>query len=136
MNRIRISSAVLLNDTNDLLVVRKKNSSFYMLPGGKIDDGESLIQTLIRELHEELDLRFSEDSFTFLGTHETNAVNESNTIVEGNIFLLDKPLGLNNISHHAEIEEVIWISKKDYNDYQLAHLLKEFALPKWLADFK
>lgn len=133
--RIRIASAILLNENQDMLVVRKNNSRFYMLPGGKIEGTEELIDTLLRELNEELGLQLSSSEFSFLGTHETAAVNESNTLVEGNIFLLTSPL-LVLPSHFAEIEEVCWINKRDHSNYQLAHLLKEFALPKWLAGFQ
>lgn len=134
-NKIRIASAILLNANNDLLVVRKKNSLFYMLPGGKIEEGEALIDTLRRELCEELDLQFEKDDFAFLGVHETAAANEANTIVEGNIFLLKRPLLVDTVNNQAEIEEVCWITKSNYKSFQLAHLLEEFALPRWLADF-
>lgn len=132
---IRVASALLLNSNKDLLVVRKHKSSYFMLPGGKIENGEQLIDTLLRELHEELDLTFTSNDFTFLGTHETIAANEEDTIVQGNIFRLNKPFDL-SVNFQAEIEELKWIKKDDYQQYQLAHLLKEFALPKWLADFK
>lgn len=135
-NIIRIASAIILNKNKEMLVVRKRNSLFYMLPGGKIEANESLIETLIRELKEELDLNFSAADFSFLGTHEAVAVNESNTIVQGNIFILNDSLSLSNIVNHSEIEEVTWISKSNYQDFQLAHLLEEFALPRWLNDFK
>jgi len=135
MKKIRIASAIITNSQKELLVVRKRNSSFYMLPGGKIDGEETLVQTLLRELQEELDLVLAPEDFEFLGTHETKAANEQDTIVQGNIFLLKEPLNL-SLNQHAEIEEVTWISKDNYTAYQLAHLLKEFALPKWLADFQ
>ena len=135
-NTIRISSALLLNDNKDLLVVRKAKSAFFMLPGGKIEKDEDLIDTLLRELNEELNLQFVGEDFSFLGTHETSAVNEKDTVVQGNIFLLNKALVVESITNRAEIEEVCWITKANYKDYQLAHLLKEFALPRWLADFK
>lgn len=134
-NIIYIASAIILNPNKDLLVVRKYNSTFYMLPGGKIEAGEEPIQTLIRELDEELSLTFHPKDFHLLGSHETKAANEADTIVVGNIFLLKKPLHL-QIKASAEIEEVQWISKTNYADVKLAHLLEEFALPKWLTDFK
>lgn len=133
---IRISSAIILNSNNELLVVRKCNSSFYMLPGGKIEENESLIDALIRELKEELGLEFKGCDFTFLGVHETDAVNEPATIVQGNIFLLKTPLSVDKIANYAEIEEICWVAKSNYKEYQLAHLLQEFALPRWLADFQ
>lgn len=133
--KIKIASAVILNENKDLLVVRKRKSSFYMLPGGKIELNETLIDALLRELQEELNLALDADNFNFLGIYETNAANEINTRVEGNIFLLNTSL-TDLPSSFAEIEEVCWISKSSYKDYQLAHLLKEFVLPKWLNDFK
>jgi len=91
-HKIIIASALLLNADKELLVVRKKNSNFYMLPGGKIEFSEDPIQTLLRELKEEINLEFTESEFDFLGQHETIAVNEANTIVQGNIFLLKSSL--------------------------------------------
>jgi 8-oxo-dGTP diphosphatase len=57
-NKIVIASALLLNADNDLLVVRKKKSTFYMLPGGKVESNESYKDALLRELKEELELEF------------------------------------------------------------------------------
>lgn len=133
---IKIASAIILDSQNNLLVVRKKNSTFYMLPGGKIENNETKIQTLIRELDEELNLDFKEEQFEFLGSHSTTAANEANTIVEGNIFKLKTTISFENINNQAEIEEVTWLSKESYQNFKLAHLLQEFALPKWLNNFK
>ena len=132
---IRIASAILLDKEGNLLVVRKKKSKYYMLPGGKIEPQETLIETLLRELHEELGIKLEASDFQFLGTHRTEAVNESDTTVEGNIFKLIQPLQ-QKINNQAEIEEFAWLSKKSYSNYLLAHLLSEFALPRWLNDFK
>ena len=133
-NKIIIASALLLNANGDLLVVRKKNSSFYMLPGGKVEQGEKYIHTLIRELKEELGLDFNEDDFQFLGQHETIAANEVNTIVQGNIFKLINPLHAENLQAHAELDEVTYLTLQNYTQYKLAHLLEEFALPIWIQN--
>lgn len=130
-HKIIIASALLLNADKDLLVVRKQNSKFYMLPGGKVEGSESYKQTLLRELQEELNLEFNESDFKYLGQHETSAVNEKNTTVQGNIFHLQNPLDSLPIAY-AELAEVRFISKEEYKDFNLAHLLKEFALPIWM----
>ena len=130
-HKIIIASALLLNAEKDLIVVRKQNSKFYMLPGGKVEGIESHMQTLIRELQEELNLKFDESDFKYLGQHETEAVNERNTIVQGNIFLLENTLDALPTAH-AELAEVRFIRKEEYMDFQLAHLLQEFAVPIWL----
>ncbi|MGN0003809.1 MAG: NUDIX domain-containing protein [Sphingobacterium composti] len=130
-SKIIIASALLLNADKDLLVVRKKNSKFFMLPGGKVESNESYSNTLVRELKEELNLTFDATDFKYLGQHETKAVNETNTIVQGNIFVLMRPL-LILPNANAELEEVRFIRKNEYHNFLLAHLLKEFALPIWL----
>lgn len=130
-NKIIIASALIQNKQGELLVVRKRNSEFYMLPGGKVQNNETLIQALIRELKEELNMDFCEHDFSFLGQHESIAVNEKNTIVQGNIFRLNTSID-KLPDAFAELQEVLTINKNNYQDYQLANLLKEFALPIWL----
>ena len=130
---IRVALAIITNDQNDILVVRKKNGLYFALPGGKIEATETTNEALRRELKEELNLSFDVTDFTFLGNHTTTAANEVDTMVEGHIFLLTKNLTL-TLSGYAEIEEVVWLSKTNYTNYRLAHLFTEFALPKWLAE--
>jgi 8-oxo-dGTP pyrophosphatase MutT (NUDIX family) len=130
---ITVALAIITNDQNDILVVRKKNGLYFALPGGKIETTETANEALIRELNEELNLSFDVADFTFLGNHTTTAANEVDTMVEGHIFLLNKNLTL-SVSGHAEIEEVLWLSKANHMNYRLAHLFTEFALSKWLSE--
>ena len=52
--------AIVINEKGHILVV-KTNSNIYMLPGGKIDDGESNSQALKREVLEEAGLSLLEE---------------------------------------------------------------------------
>lgn len=130
-HKITVALAMITNEEGGLLATRKKNASYFTLPGGKIDAQETPLQALKRELYEELNLVFVDNDFLHAGTHRTIAANEANTTVEGHIFLLLKPIS-KAIYPHSEIEEVVWLSKSTYKNYKLAHLLSEFALPKWL----
>lgn len=132
MHKIVICSAVIIAPGGALLVVRKKGSSYFQLPGGKIAAGEGDLEALVRELREELQFDADDKVFEFLGRHETLAVNEPDTIVEGHIYLLK--LGEDRcFSAEAELEEVQWITRDNWQNYQLAHLAEEFVIPKWLS---
>lgn len=131
MNKITIASAMILNTKNEILLVRKKNSTYFQLPGGKVNNNENHFQTLKRELLEEIQLNIDESKCVFLGSHETEAVNEKNTRVCGNLFeVIDT--NLDNIQIQNEIEEMAWINHSNYKNYKWAHLAKEFILPIWL----
>lgn len=128
---IHIAAAMILDPNKKLLLVRKKGSTFYMLPGGKFEAGENVLQTLKRELREELNLQVQEANIEFLGTHETDAVNEPNTRVHGSLCRINLP-HTQVFTPQAEIEEVVWVSRENYKNYKFAHLAEEFILPKWL----
>ncbi len=130
LTTIHLASALITDNNNRMLTVRKKGSQYYMMAGGKIEIGEQPIETLMRELEEELQVQITETNATLLGTHQTMAVNESNTIVSATIFHVI--LTDSNIKASAEIEEVKWLTKENYKAFKLAHLLQEFSLPIWL----
>ena len=93
MEEIVISSAMILNTKTEILLVRKKGSKYFQLPGGKVKSNEAKFETLKRELFEEINIEVKEENCIFLGIHETNAVNEKNNeeILERvNAFAYDK----------------------------------------------
>ena len=46
--------SIIVNDNKVLLLKRYDNSKFWDVPGGRIDENESIDQTLVRELKEEV----------------------------------------------------------------------------------
>lgn len=129
-NQLYLSCALITDHNNQMLTVRKKNSIYYMMAGGKINSNETPQQALKRELFEELNICIDFKELTYLGTHTTRAANEENTIVNATIYHL-KTAHL-DIKPYAELEEVCWLNYTTYTNYPLAHLLKEFSIPFWL----
>ena len=131
INHIYLANALVTDIEGRMLAVRKKNSKFFQMVGGKIDGTEEPKETLVREFLEEINIDINLHQVNFLGKHETIAVNEANTIVHANVFHVHLN-SLNELKIAAEIEEMAWITKENFNEYQLAHLLEEFSLPIWL----
>ena len=131
MDTINLATVMIRDLEGRLLAVRKKKSLYYMMPGGKIEPNETYPEALARELNEELGLAIQLTDLHFIGSHRAIAVNEKHTMVEANIFLLHifDPF---KISAKSEIEEIVWLTRDTYRQYKLAHLLEEFALPRWL----
>lgn len=56
-----------------ILSTRSRGKDVYYLPGGKREPAETDVQTLVREVHEELDVAIAPDSATHVGTFEAQA---------------------------------------------------------------
>lgn len=60
--------AILINDNNEILVGNYNGT--YLLPGGKIDNNEEIIDGLLRELEEETGTYYSNKELNYLCTIE------------------------------------------------------------------
>jgi nicotinamidase-related amidase/8-oxo-dGTP pyrophosphatase MutT (NUDIX family) len=119
---IRVVAAVIVDDHGRTLVVRKRGTTAFMQPGGKIDDGETSSDALRRELWEELGVTVRHSDVTALGAHVAKAANEPDHLVEADLFrvtLRDRPHAA------AEIEEIRWIDPEAPGDIDLAPLTEE-----------
>ena len=127
-----IVSAVVLRDSDGrILVVRKRGTSKYMLPGGKIEAGESPAEAAVRELHEEDGAELEPDSLEFLGEWTAPAANEAGLTVHGHIF--EHPW-IDGLAVRAEIEDLLWLHPDEMVKREdLAPLLVTRVLPA-LAD--
>jgi 8-oxo-dGTP diphosphatase len=117
MKRVDVAY-VLLFDENEQKVLMVKNigekSSYYTLPGGAVEHGETLEEAAIREVKEEAGVDVEIDGLFSLGEaffekigHHAVFFTFRGKIVGGEI----------NISFPEEIEEVIWMEPSLAENY-------------------
>ena len=123
-----VVSAVVIRDRDGrVLLVRKAGTTRYMLPGGKIEIGETPALAAIRELHEEVGAVLDAEQLHFLGDWITAAANEPDHSVHGYIF--EHPW-IDGLAARAEIEDLLWLHPDEMTQRNdLAPLLTERVLP-------
>lgn len=67
MNEISIVAAVAINSEGRLLLVRKRGTTAFMQPGGKLEPKESHTAALCRELAEELQWNVDNEQLERMG---------------------------------------------------------------------
>jgi 8-oxo-dGTP diphosphatase len=123
---IRIAAALLLRADGKTLLVRKRGTTAFMQPGGKIEAHELPVHALARELEEELGLEIDSAQATFLGQFSAPAANEPGFIVQAEIFQLTID---REVCPAAEIEEVLWVDPATDPAVELAPLTRDLILP-------
>ena len=123
---LTISAACLFDPAGRLLLVRKRNTRAFMLPGGKAEPGEDALTALTRELAEELNLDLAPEALSPIGQFHAQAANEANTWINASVFRARLP---HPVSAAAELEELHWLAAGDTPPSELAPLLRDHLLP-------
>ena len=123
---IRIVAAIALDAQGQTLLVRKRGTQAFMLPGGKLTPEESPFEALEREVREELACGLDSAASRSLGVFRAPAAHEPGFTVEAELFAVSldgeaRPSG--------EIDELVWIDPEAPLLYPLAQLAREHALP-------
>lgn len=130
MDKIKIvCRAMVTDDQNRVLLVKKTGSDFWSLPGGKLDpEDENLQSCLIREMKEELGVKAlpNKDVRFVLELHK-NDTRYIELIWEAT--LLDNPVSLQKNIYEIsgnELSDFQWFKKNDLHDINVKpEFLKE-----------
>jgi 8-oxo-dGTP pyrophosphatase MutT (NUDIX family) len=123
---LRIAAAMLVRADGRTLLVRKRHTTIFMQPGGKIDSGETTQSALVRELKEELGISVDIQSLVPLGQFSAPAANEAGVMVDAALFMVECD---QTVQPAAEIEEAIWVEPDAPRDFPIAPLTDDYVLP-------
>jgi 8-oxo-dGTP diphosphatase len=123
---IHIAAALVCRADGRTLLVRKRGTSTFMQPGGKIEKGEKPLHALLRELREELGLVIEARDAIYLGCFSAPAANELECFVQAEVFRVDVQT---QVYPAAEIEEIIWVEPSAPGVLALAPLTRDHLLP-------
>ena len=123
MNVITVAAAIILNEAQQLLVVRNKGTSCFMQVGGKLEPNEAPEATMLREIQEEIGTQAQIQQF--IGRFETQTANEPDHQLVSYVYWvsLDQAPKI-----EAEIAEMKWVNL-DEKELRLAPLTTEIVIP-------
>ena len=115
MEKINVAAAIITKDNKYFIAKRNKNKhlgGFYEFPGGKQDVNETLQETVIREIKEELDVHVCVESKLGEEHYKDDKINVHLhyffcTIISGDIVL-------------KEHEDSAWVTKEEFKNYEFA----------------
>lgn len=113
---INVVAAVICNEDNKILIaqrnLKKSQGGLWEFPGGKIEQGETKEQAIIREIKEEMNLDIKVEKYLAEKTFEypekvINLIALKCRIISGKIML-------------NEHEDVKWINKDEFKQFDFA----------------
>ena len=97
-----------------ILSTRSKGKDKYYIPGGKRENDETDLQTLVREIKEELSVEIIPSSVKLYGIFEAQAHDKAEGIqVKMTCYTADFEGAL---TADSEIDEIVWLSILDINN--------------------
>ena len=126
--------AINLNKEGALLIVKPFKHDVWIHVGGKIEDGETPEECLLREIQEELGVGVTGAPTFFMESPIEKAAGDpkGRTIqIHSYIATLDgepKP--------SSEIEALHWLTKEEFEsgEYEIASILRKHTIPKLIQD--
>lgn len=121
-----LSVRVLITDEDNKILILKRstgsktNPGKWELPGGKVDQGESFDQALIREVKEETGLKISLDHVVGVSEQNLHLIRAVHIIISGKI------IG-GTLKLSKEHEGYAWVFFENLSEYELADWLEDFV---------
>ncbi|MGB2787569.1 MAG: NUDIX hydrolase [Candidatus Saccharimonadaceae bacterium] len=126
--RVASAAALLTSPNGELLILKANYKRHWSLPGGLIDDNESILETALREIHEEIGLALSTDRLGLWAV-----VDRHSDIARSYYFVFKGEISSEEISQirlqGREIDESRFVSKQQVltNDLEYGKIITAWA---------
>ena len=114
------SVVAVIVDAEDRVLLTKRNvppfQGEWVMPGGKIDLGEPIVEALKREVWEEVGLEVEVGRLIDVFEHVTPGEDNYHFII---IYYLCTPLYCDVNHHEHEVEEARWVGRDDLVHYKM-----------------
>lgn len=113
--------AFIINNNREVLILKRQNSEVYNnlwdVPGGKLEEGNTLLEAITREIREETGLEL-EKIIAILSTTKFQGQAADNPIIFRNIYLV-RAKGTVTISN--EHREYRWVKAESLHEYSFGN---------------
>lgn len=111
--------AVIVDDDGRVLLTRRSIPPFqdlWVMPGGKIDLGEPILEALKREVHEEVGLEVEVGELIDVFEHLTPGEENCHFVI---LYYRCRPLYCDIVHNEHEVSEVGWVRCRELADYAM-----------------
>jgi len=129
--------ACIIDDRERVLLTRRCIEPFcgqWVMPGGKVDHGEPLLQALHREVLEEVGIEVHVEKLLDVYEHVSVGENSDHYVI---LYYLVRPVTCDLTPNHGEVTEALWIAAADLKRYSMTpgtrHILAQ-VFPGVLSD--
>ncbi len=115
MKKINVAAAILVKDNKYFIAKRNKDKhlgGFFEFPGGKQDNNETLEQTVVREIKEELNIDIVVNKKLGEEHYKDDIIN-----VHLHYFFCTIKGGEIKLNEH---DDSAWVSKEEFKNYEFA----------------
>jgi ADP-ribose pyrophosphatase YjhB (NUDIX family) len=128
--KLRVAG-IIINTEKKLLLVKEKDRNIWTCPGGKLEEGETDLECLRRELFEEASLNLVEAEH-FMDTDSQPLEGNATGLVAVKFYLVTSYTGDLKINENDTLEQYFWFSRLDYSYAKLefGSALKKYAIPR------
>ncbi|MBI2354170.1 MAG: NUDIX hydrolase [Deltaproteobacteria bacterium] len=112
--------AVIVDGDERVLLTRRSIQPFqdmWVMPGGKIDLGEPIMEALKREVHEEVGLEIEVEGLIDVFEHLTPGEDNYHFVI---LYYRCRPLFCDITHNEAEVAEVAWVPRRDLAGFPMA----------------